>query len=145
MAQDARGLAITATDDAAVAHFDAAIAAYCGARRDTGDHLKRAQAADGGMVLGHVLRGYFMQLFATRTAVARAAQAAAAARVAAEAGATARERRHLDALTRWIAGDLAEPARRGRRSSSAGRTTSSRSSSRSMRCSISATARRCAR
>jgi tetratricopeptide (TPR) repeat protein len=105
MAQDARGLAITAENDAAAAHLDAAVAAYCGLRRDAGDRLKLALGADRGLVLGHVLRGYFMLLFATRDGVARAAAAQAAA-VAVAAGADARERLHLDALAGWTAGDL---------------------------------------
>ena len=90
MQQDARGLPVTATSDAAARLLDAAIAAYCGLRRDAGDRLKRALACDPGAVLGHVLKGYFMLLFATRAAVARAGMAAQAASVRDRGGAARR-------------------------------------------------------
>jgi tetratricopeptide (TPR) repeat protein len=104
---DAQGLPITASSPEAAAAYDATIAAYCRFRRDTGDHLKRALAADPRCPLALVLRGYFMQLFATRAAGERAAAAATAARGAiAAVGASPRERRHLAALESWLDGDL---------------------------------------
>src|SRR5579872_5321897 len=107
MVEDARGLDMTAAGEEAARLFDAAVAGYCGLRRDTGEHLKRALAADPRLVLGQVLKGYFMLLFATRGTVARAESAARAAREAiAAAGATARERAHLAALEAWSGGDL---------------------------------------
>src|SRR6185437_3839810 len=99
MPQDSRGLPMTAATDEAARLFDAAIAAYCGLRRDAGDCLKRALAADPRLVLAHILKGYFMLLFATRETVTRAAAAARGACAAIEAaGATQREAGHLAAL-----------------------------------------------
>jgi tetratricopeptide (TPR) repeat protein len=106
MLSDARGLAVTAASPDAVAALDATVAAYCGMRRDTGDTLKRALAADPDFLLAHTLKGYFMMLFAKRDFVARAAQSLAAAEAAARAaGGTARERGHLAALRDWVHGD----------------------------------------
>jgi tetratricopeptide (TPR) repeat protein len=106
MLNDARGLAVTAASPDAVAALDATVAAYCGMRRDTGDTLKRALAADPDFLFAHTLKGYFMMLFAKRDFVARATQSLAAAEAAARAvGGTARERSHLAALRDWVHGD----------------------------------------
>jgi hypothetical protein len=107
MQEDSRGLPMTASSAEAAQLFDATLAAYCGLRRDTGERLKRALAADPQLVLGHVIKGYFMLLFATRAMVPRAASAARAAAGAIEScGATPRETRHLAALEAWIGGEL---------------------------------------
>jgi tetratricopeptide (TPR) repeat protein len=106
MLSDARGLTVTAASAEAVAHLDAAVAAYCGMRLDTGDRLKQALAADPGFLFAHTLKGYFMMLFAKRDFVARARQSLAAAEAAAQAvGGTARERDHLAALRDWVGGN----------------------------------------
>jgi tetratricopeptide (TPR) repeat protein len=107
MLSDARGLAVTAANPEAVAHLDATVASYCGMRLDTGDRLKQALAADPGFLLAHVLKGYFMMLFAKRDFVARARQSLAAAEAAAQTsgGGTVRERDHLAALRDWMGGD----------------------------------------
>ncbi len=106
MLSDARGLLVTAATADAVVALDATIAAYCGLRKDTGDCLKRALAADPNLVMGHILRGYFMMLFGKRDFVARAARALAAAEAATRAaGNTERERSHIAALSEWIRGD----------------------------------------
>jgi tetratricopeptide (TPR) repeat protein len=106
MLNDARGLAVTAANPEAVAALDATVTAYCGMRRDTGDTLKRALAADPDFLFAHTLKGYFMMLFAKRDFVARAAQSLAAAEAAAGiVGGTARERSHLAALRDWVHGD----------------------------------------
>jgi tetratricopeptide (TPR) repeat protein len=107
MQHDARGLPLTAATAEAAAAFDATIAAYCGARRDTGDRLKRALAADPHMAMAHVLRGYFMMLFGKRENVRHARESLAAADAAvASVGASERERRHRAALDAWIRGHL---------------------------------------
>ena len=103
MARDVQGLELTAASASAAAAYDAAVAAYCGLRRDAGDHLKQIFAADPDMAMGHVLRGYFMQLFATRKASERAAQSLAAAE---RAAANPREAAHRAALAAWVAGDV---------------------------------------
>src|SRR6185437_12820818 len=106
MLTDARGLAVTAASEAAVAALDATVAAYCGLRADTGDCLKATLATDPNLVMAHVLKGCFMMLFARRDFVVRAERAAAAAESAiAAVGATQRERLHLGALRHWIRGE----------------------------------------
>jgi tetratricopeptide (TPR) repeat protein len=106
MLTDARGLTVTAASPNAVAALDATVAAYCGMRLDTGDHLKRALGADPNFLFAHTLKGYFMMLFARRDFVVRAAQALAAAEAAAQAvGGTPRELSHLAALRSWVGGD----------------------------------------
>src|SRR5260221_3021080 len=107
MLTDARGLTVTPASLEAVAALDATVAAYCGMPLDTGDHLKRALAADPNFLFAHTLKGYFMMLFARRDFVARAAQALAAAEAAAQAvGGPPREPRSPPALRSWRPGDL---------------------------------------
>ncbi len=103
---DCRGLDITAANEAAVAGFDRTVGAYLGLRADTGDHLKATLDADPGFVLAHVLRGYFMLLFASRRLLGRAQSSLEAARAAAgEGGCNRREEMHIHALAAWSAGD----------------------------------------
>ena len=102
---DCRGLDITAANAAAVAGFDRTIGAYLGLRADTGDHLKTTLEADPGFVMAHVLRGYFMLLFASRRLLGRALSSLEAARDAArEAGCNRREELHIAALDAWSSG-----------------------------------------
>lgn len=107
---DPRGIAITASSDASVGKLEAAIIAYCAFRSDTGDRLKAA-LADPALVMAPILRGYFMLLLEKRELVARAEQAAnTAAAAMTQAGATPRERLHLEALRAWIGRDGAAAA-----------------------------------
>ena len=106
MLTDPRGLAVTAASAESVTRLEATIAAYCAFRKDTGDRLKETLAADPQLVMGHILRGYFMLLLVKRELVARARQAAEAADAAIKAlGATRREMLHRQALDAWIARD----------------------------------------
>lgn len=87
-------------------HFDEAITAYLGFRRETGDHLKAALKADPDFAMGHCTRGYFLKLFVNRALDGKVADALAAAQNSAEErGATRRERDHIAALSAWHAGD----------------------------------------
>lgn len=103
---DARGVAVTATDPAVVEHIDASLASFLAFRKDTGDLLKPALALDPDCVFANVLRGYYMMLMANRTLVPRATKSLAAAEKAV-AGATWRERGHVEALRAWVAGNFA--------------------------------------
>ena len=105
--RDCRGLALTAASPEAVEAWDRTVRSYLGMRRDTGDRLKEAYAADADMAMAHCLRGYFMLLFseagrwsAGRKSLAKAQQAAAARPV------TGREAAHIAALERWADGDM---------------------------------------
>lgn len=104
--QDLTGNDITAASADAVAHLDKAVNSYLGLRIDPGNHLKAALTADPDLIMGNVLRGLFMLLFANRKLVSRAEGSLEKARDAAEKlGATERERKHIAALEAWCAGD----------------------------------------
>jgi hypothetical protein len=113
MLSDERGLKLSAANEAAVRHLDAALKAYCGLRRDTGDCLKQALAADPHCAMAHILRGNFLMLFGKRGMVPRAAQALASAEAALHARPhAAREALHLAALRDWVRGDTQGAAMR---------------------------------
>ena len=106
MLADPRGLTVTAASAEAVARLDATILAYCGLKRDTGERLKAALGSDPKLVLGHLLRGYFMLHMGKRELLPRVAEAAAAAdRAMRDAGATPCERLHRQALQAWLERD----------------------------------------
>src|SRR5258708_28843237 len=105
MYKDGRGLAVTAANEAAVTHLDAAIESYLGFRTDVGDHLKRALAADPHCALALCARGYFLLLMAARGLIPRAKDALAAA-AAAKDRVTPREQAHIAALEAWCGGDV---------------------------------------
>lgn len=105
---DCRGNAVTAANPNAVLCLDDTVAAYLGFRKDTGDRLKEALAADRDFAFAHCLRGYFMMLFGQRAMVSRAQRSLEAAQAAARAvGVTPREDAHVAALAAWVAGDFA--------------------------------------
>jgi tetratricopeptide (TPR) repeat protein len=107
MAKDCRGLEMTAADQTSVDCFDATLTGFLGFTRDVGDRLKATFAADPDMPMAHVLRGYFMLLFANPVLNAKAAQSLDAAQEGAEVReASARERAHVAALEAWCAGDM---------------------------------------
>ena len=104
---DARGVAVTASDSAAVSLLDAAVLSYAALKSDTGDKLKAVLAADQALVMAPVVRGYFLLLLEKRELVSRALEAANIADAAMEKfGATARERRHVSALRLWAQRNL---------------------------------------
>src|SRR5258708_12672594 len=96
MYKDRRGLAVTAANEAAVTHLDAAIESYLGFRTDVGDHLKRALAADPHCALALCARGYFLLLMAARGLIPRAKDALTAA-AAAKDRVTPRHQAHIAA------------------------------------------------
>lgn len=104
MQQDIRGLEIS-TNAAGAAAYDHLIAGYLAQRADTGERLDALFAADPDFALAHVMRGYFAMLAFKEAMIPVAREAAQEAARLAE-GATARERRHLDALGAWAEGEL---------------------------------------
>jgi tetratricopeptide (TPR) repeat protein len=108
-AKDQWGQPVTAGGADAVQSLDRALMAYLGLARDTGDHLKATLAADPGMTMAHVLKGYFFLLMASGPLQARAPKSLAAAEAAA-GKATRREQAHVHALGHWIAGDQSKAA-----------------------------------
>ena len=79
--------------------------AYLKYRTDAARHLGAALKADPQFALGHVLRGYFNMLAYNTANVQGAAEALAEARKHAKRT-TTREAAHIEALARWIDGDL---------------------------------------
>jgi tetratricopeptide (TPR) repeat protein len=106
MQNDAQGLAISAASALAAAAFDQAVASYLDYRADTAQRMDAALTADPGFGLAHCLKGCLVMLTYKQANVAVAADAAATARRCMAAGATPRERRHLDALDAWIGGEV---------------------------------------
>ncbi|MFN4089433.1 MAG: tetratricopeptide repeat protein, partial [Alphaproteobacteria bacterium] len=102
---DVRGLPLTAVGRSAVERYDAAVDAYLASAADTGPLVEAVILADPGMAMAHCLEGYLLTLAGQPGLVARARESLAAARRLA-AGATPRERAHVDALAAWSAGDI---------------------------------------
>ena len=103
--KDTYDLPISTTVAAAGDAFNRALKSFAGYDADLPEHAQAALQADPQFVLGHCLWGYFMMLAYSRATVPAAADAQRAAAQHA-AGATPRERAHVSALGRWIAGDL---------------------------------------
>ena len=111
MHQDCRGVEMTADNRSAVEAYDRMLADFLCFSIDTGNTLKDVFAADPDMIMGHVARGYFFQLFYVPVLLPRADKALKAARASAKArGATVREQHHIEALAAWCAGDLKHSA-----------------------------------
>src|ERR1700732_826607 len=104
MPHDLHALPITTSREAGAA-FDGTVLAYLKYRVDAPEHLKRTLAADPDFALAHCLKGYFAMLSYKQANVPVAVEAARAARER-SAGATPRERAHVEALEAWIAGNL---------------------------------------
>jgi len=105
MRKDQHGLTLSTDSGTAVDAFDRATQSYLKYRTDAGRHLAAALKADPAFALGHVLRGYFAMLSYNQANVTMAAEALADAR-AHTRRTTTREAAHIEALSRWIDGDL---------------------------------------
>ena len=105
MYYDKRGLAFTASSQAAVDAFDDSVDEFLAAGRDAATLLKRVSEADPDMIMGQVLRGYFNMLPAHAHLVAQGHEALSRAQALA-GDATERERKHVEALAAWCAGDI---------------------------------------
>ena len=105
MRKDLHGLTLSTDSGTAVDAFDRATQSYLKYRTDAARHLAAALKADPGFALGHVLRGYFNMLSYNKANLPAAAEALADARKHAKRT-TTREAAHVEALARWIDGDL---------------------------------------
>jgi len=103
MPKDLHGLDLTAASDAAAAALDHAELGYLKYRADAADRLKAAIAADPEMPMAYVLRGTFAMLSYKAANLDFAAQSLATAE---RLAANPRERAHMAALAKWIAGDV---------------------------------------
>jgi hypothetical protein len=103
---DARGLAVSASDEAALALFEAALASLHGTRGDASVRTDAALARDPRLVVAHCLRAAALVL--AGGAAPNARLAATLAELEALAGdANERERRHAAAARAWLDGDTA--------------------------------------
>ncbi|MEK9753233.1 MAG: tetratricopeptide repeat protein [Rhodospirillaceae bacterium] len=102
--QDLRGLALTAASEDAVKVFNSALAEWLDYRVSAMPTLKGALELDPGFCMAHCFRGYMLMLFSS-VAVMGGVKGALEKAQAASAGANERERRHVDALAQWAAGD----------------------------------------
>jgi tetratricopeptide (TPR) repeat protein len=105
MRKDLHGLTLSTDSGTAVDAFDRATLAYLKYRTDAARHLGAALKADPQFALGHVLRGYFNMLAYNKANIQGAAEALAEARKHAKRT-TTREAAHIEALARWVDGDL---------------------------------------
>lgn len=105
MYYDKRGLAFTASSQAAVDAYDDSVDEFLASGRDAAKLLQRITEVDPDMIMGQVLRGYFYMLPSHAHLVPLSKEALATAqRLAGDA--TPRERRHVDALAAWHEGDI---------------------------------------
>ena len=102
---DGNGLAIATASTAAADALDRTVRAYLKYRVDTPAHLADMLAADPEFGFAHCVKGYLSMLSVKLASVPAARDAARDARRWV-AGASARERAHVDALDAWIAGDI---------------------------------------
>jgi len=105
MRKDLHGLTLSTDSGTAVDAFDRATQSYLKYRTDAVRHLGAALKADPEFALGHVLRGYFAMLSYNKANLQSAAEALADARKHAKRT-TTREAAHIEALARWVDGDL---------------------------------------
>ena len=105
MRKDLHGLTLSTDSTEAADAFDRATMAYLKYRTDAGRHLAAATKADPDFALGHVVRGYFNLLSYNAANLQAAAEALADARKHASRT-TTREAAHIEALSKWIDGDL---------------------------------------
>ena len=101
--EDLQGLALSTRSPAAASAFNEVIRSYVGNRVDLFDRLKETLNADPEFALAHCAKGYFMML-AYNTA--NLPVAAEARDVASRLSSNSREKKHIEALSAWIEGDL---------------------------------------
>lgn len=110
MFDDVRGLPLTTRVAGAAEGFNAAVEDLLEFRPRLMDTLRGALARESQFVMGNVLFGAVLRMAADDALLPRARKHLASARTAAE-GATPREQAHVEALRRWLAGDLHEANR----------------------------------
>ena len=104
MAADSQGLSLTGSDEA-VAAYDRAIEHLIRFQPAVAEAAAESVAADPGCVMGRVL-GAYLGLMSTEEGAVAAARAALGPADGDESAPLPRERAHLAAARRWIAGDM---------------------------------------
>jgi hypothetical protein len=102
---DDRGLELSSENEAAVTAFNQAIRSFLEYRTTAMPQAKQAAESDAQFTLAHCLRGYFFMIFGTFQVLDKARAALREAQLT-SMKATARERKHVEALRLWIEGDL---------------------------------------
>ena len=102
---DQFGVPLTTVDAVALRHYDTAVGKLLTFNNDPVAEVDQATTIDGGLVMGHALKGLLCVL-GTERSLLPDAQAALVAGFAVAKGCTERERRHLRALESWIDGRL---------------------------------------
>jgi hypothetical protein len=105
VAADSQGLRLTGSGEA-VAAYDRAIEHLIRFRPAVADAAAESAAADPGCVMGRVL-GAYLGLMSTEESAVAAARAALGPADVDDSALLPRERAHLAAARRWIAGDMA--------------------------------------
>lgn len=103
--QDLHGLALSTSSPDTARAYNHAVTGYLAYRADTPGRLQALLAADPEYGLAHLLKGYFFML-SFNVAHVPGARAALATAERLAVSATARERAHIAALGRWVAGDI---------------------------------------
>lgn len=102
---DDRGLELSSQNEAAVTSYNRAVKSFLEYRTTAMPLTKEALDADPQFCLAHCLRGYFFMVFGTFLVMDKARAAFKDAQ-STLGNANSRERRHVEALGLWIAGDL---------------------------------------
>jgi hypothetical protein len=110
MPSDLRGLELTTRSAGAADRYNASIQHYLDFRTELLDSAREAVAFDPHFVMGNVLLGILFRLGENDALLPKARQYLASAQAHAEF-ATPREQAHVEALERWLAGDLREANR----------------------------------
>ena len=105
MHADVRGLPLSTASAKSAAAYDFVVTGYLTQRADTPTRLTALLEADPDFALAHCMRGYFAMMAYKQASVPTALEAARTAQSLA-AGATPRERGHVDALVAWAEDDV---------------------------------------
>jgi hypothetical protein len=105
MHADVRGLPLSTASAKSAAAYDFVVTGYLTQRADTPARLTALLESDPDFALAHCMRGYFAMMAYKQASVSTALEAARTAQSLA-AGATPRERSHVDALVAWADDDV---------------------------------------
>jgi len=103
--QDLHGLPLSTASPQTTQAFDHVVRGYLGYRADAPQRLRALLKTDPDFAMGQVLKGYFSMLAFNLASVPSARQSLEQAR-ALSAATTRRERAHVDALEKWVGGDV---------------------------------------
>lgn len=103
--RDLHGLPVSTSSPETAQAFDHVVRGYLGYRADAPQRLRALLAVEPDFVMGQALKGYFSMLAFNAASVPSARQALERAAGLAPR-ATRREQAHVQALAKWVAGDI---------------------------------------